>query len=299
MIIDCQHHYRTNGKITADLATRLKWMDENEIDYAVLTTPRGGKDGGKSTWYEWNDELTEVEKQAPDRIVAAPAIPIFDGKSAVEELERVASKNEARAVFIQPLNWRIDQDYLSPFYEKLDDLRIPIFFHPVHYEVQIEGMHSAIGFPFNTTMAISCVLTSGLLDSCRHLKFVLPHLGGGLPFILGRLEIKYKDGEYRASRPPADYFDSFYFDVVAYSMKAFEFAASVLGVERLVYGTDYGCPGKSMVQPKLFKSFVDGLPTGNTEKQRIFAGQNLANMLKIEVSKEEERTIRAAPFQKG
>jgi aminocarboxymuconate-semialdehyde decarboxylase len=310
MIIDGQHHYRTNGTLPSDMPSRLKWMDEKGIDLAVITTPRDSIAKNNAapdqaqllmqTWKAWNDELTAVERQYPDRFIAGPSIPIFDAKTAVDELDRVVSKNEARALFIQPYKWRIDHEYLTPLYEKLDDLRIPIFFHPVNRELivddAINNMRGSIGFPFNTTMALSCFLTSGLLDKFTHLKIVIPHMGGALPFVIGRLETKYEAGEFESAvRPPSAYLDNFFFDVVCYSRKAFEFGAALLGYSRLVFGSDYGCPGKNMVRPDLFKSFVDGLSIRRAQKQRIF-WQNLAELLKIENKSEQERKVMAAPY---
>jgi aminocarboxymuconate-semialdehyde decarboxylase len=66
--------------------------------------------------------------------------------------------------------------------------------HPVFEDVPIEktygdyGMAAGLGFPFNTTVAISRLIFSGLLDSYPRLKFVVPHLGGAFPFLLGRLD---------------------------------------------------------------------------------------------------------------
>ncbi|MDA4129858.1 MAG: amidohydrolase family protein, partial [Thaumarchaeota archaeon] len=214
------------------MKSRLRWMDESGIDVAVLTnntqvltkSVQGKDDFGLTTWIRWNDELAEVERQHPDRFVASPSIPIFDAKTALNELERVVSTNEAKAVIIQPLKWRIDQGYLDPFYEKLNDLRLPLFFHPVNTDLvvdkAVDEMRGVYGFAFNTTIALSCFMTSGILDKYPHLKLVIPHLGGALPFLLGRLDLKYDTGNYQASRPPSEYFGNFYFDVVAYSKKA-------------------------------------------------------------------------------
>ena len=104
MIIDAQHHYRVNASIPADMESRLRWMDESGIDLAVITNntqvltknAHGKDDFGLSTWSKWNDELAEIERQYPDRFVASPSIPIFDAKSALNELERVVTSNGAR-----------------------------------------------------------------------------------------------------------------------------------------------------------------------------------------------------------
>ena len=130
MIVDAQHHYRGRSFTpAADMATRLKWMDGSRVDVAVLTNNmQYFYDKGLSTWTSWNDELAAVEEEYPDRFIASPSIPIFDEKTALAELERVLSSNEARTVFIQPYKWRIDYEYLQPVYEKLNDSEDSPFF---------------------------------------------------------------------------------------------------------------------------------------------------------------------------
>jgi aminocarboxymuconate-semialdehyde decarboxylase len=289
MIIDAQHHYRVKASEPVDLATRLAWMDDCGISLAILTNNmQHYRDQGMSTWSKWNDELAEVEREHPDRFVACPSIPTFDGDAAIEEFDRVTGSYKTRAVLIQPFKWRIDYDYLLPLYEKINSRRIPIFFHPIHTDLSAEEVYgtsalgAAIGFPFNTSVAISRFVSCGVLDYCKHLRFVIPHLGGALPFLMGRLESIYDPIKYKASRPPSGYLDNFLFDVVCYTKPTLEFAASVLGSDRLVFGTDFGCPDKNLVQPKMFRSFVEELPIGPKEKHKIFS-ENLANLLKISV----------------
>jgi aminocarboxymuconate-semialdehyde decarboxylase len=289
MIIDAQHHYYIEGSPLVDINRRLNWMDEHRIDVAVLTNPVPFTSVEKlSTLREYNDKIASVEREHPDRFIASPSIPIFDRKAAIEELERVVASNASRAVFIQPYNWRMDYDYLSPVFDKLSDLGLPIFMHPVFDDVPIQKTYgdyaiaAALGFGFNTTVTISRLILSGLLDSYPRLKFVVPHLGGALPFLLGRLEAIYDSQEYRARRPVSDYFDSFYFDIVCYRKDALEFALSVFGADRLVFGTDFGCPGKNFVRPQMLKEFVESLDISREEKERIL-GRNLANLLKIKV----------------
>jgi aminocarboxymuconate-semialdehyde decarboxylase len=300
MIVDAQHHYRGRSSTpAADMATRLKWMDDSRVDMAVLTNNmQYFYDKGLSTWTTWNDELSVVEKEHPDRFIASPSIPIFNGKMAVNELERVVSSNEARTVFIQPYKWRIDYEYLQPFYEKLNDLRIPLFFHPVHTDLSAEevygssGIGAAVGFPFNTSVAISRFMFSGLLDTYPHLKIVVPHLGGALPFLFGRLQGVYDPEKYRSAHPPSHYLDNFFFDVVSYTRETLEFAAKVLGPSRLVFGSDFGCPDKNLIKPLMFQSYIEGLSISHMEKAKIL-GENLSSVLKIENSTSQQEQIRA------
>lgn len=290
MIIDAQHHYHIEGSPLADINRRLGWMDEHGIDVAVLTNPIPFTSIEKlTTMRQYNDEIASVEKEYPDRFVAAPSIPIFEDKAAKDELERIIA-NGSRTVLFQPYNWRMDYDYLSPVFDRLSELGIPIFTHPVFDDVPVQktygdyAMAAALGFGFNTSVAVGRLIFSGTLDSYPRLKFVVPHLGGALPFLLGRLEAIYDSGTYRARRPVTDYLDSFYFDIVCYRRDALEFALSVFGPERLVFGSDYSCPGKNFVRPEMLKEFVGSLDISQEEKEGIL-GQNVAHLLNIKTGR--------------
>jgi aminocarboxymuconate-semialdehyde decarboxylase len=289
MIIDGQHHCYVKGKLVASAKEQTMWMDSFNIDMAVITNQLASLKTDKvSTYQEYNDKLFEIQREYPDRFVPAPTIPLFSAKSALDEFERVYSNREAKAVFVQPIEWRLDRNDLLPFYEKLDDLRFPIFVHPSQFDLPLDPVYgssemgAAVGFMFNTTVAISRLLLSGLLDTCPRLKFIVPHLGGALPFLLGRVETIYNKERFGAARPPLEYLDSFLFDIVCYRKEALDFAVSVLGPDRFVFGTDYGCPGKNMVKPRLMKEFVEGLAVSREAKEKIY-GQNLAKLLKIDL----------------
>jgi aminocarboxymuconate-semialdehyde decarboxylase len=289
MIIDAQHHCYVKGALVATPKQQVEWMEKYQIDMAVITNNLAFfKEGKASTFLEYNDKLFDFQKEFPDRFIPCPMVPIFSAKAAIDEFERLYSSKEAKTVYLQPYEWSMDYDYLLPFFERVNDLHIPIFTHPTQFDLPAEQVYgsnelrASIGFIFNTTIAVSRLILSGLLDTCPNLKFVIPHLGGSLPFLLGRLEVAYDPEVHRARRPPAEYLNSFYFDVVCYRKEALEFATSVMGPEKFLYATDYGCPGKNMVRPLLMKEFVEGLNVSRETKQNIM-GDTLARLLKIEV----------------
>jgi aminocarboxymuconate-semialdehyde decarboxylase len=263
-------------------------MDQYGIDMAVLTNPLRTSGGNLPVFRSSNDQLATVAKMYPDRFVFCPSIPIYEGKEAIDELARARSKFQVRAVFIQPVSWKMNSEKLLSLYEELAESNTPVFMHPVYSDLPVEqvygnhGIGAAIGFPFNTTVAITSLLFSGLLESFPKLKIVLPHLGGGLPFLIGRLDADYNSGDDKLPKPPSEYLKMLYFDTVSYQKEPIEMTAKVVGPEKLVFGTDFGCPGKAFVKPKEFLNFIRALDL--TEEQKLgILGNNLAKLLKLEV----------------
>ena len=286
--MDAQHHYYIEGFPIIDLRERLRVMDQFGIDMAVPTNPLRGTADNISNLRSYNDQLLALVEAHPERFIFCPTIPIYDEKAAFAELERVRSKAEVRAVFIQPINWRMDYPKLWPFYEHLADSRTPIIMHPVYMDLPLEtvyGSHqigAAIGFPFNTTVTITWLLFSGLLESFPQLKIVLSHLGGSLPFLIGRLDAVYASGNDKLPKPPSEYLKLLYFDTVAYQKEPIEMTLRIVGPEKLVFGTDFTCPGKGFVKPGEFLGFIRSLDLSEEEKEGIL-GNNLAKLLRLKI----------------
>jgi aminocarboxymuconate-semialdehyde decarboxylase len=288
LIIDGQHHYYIEGFPIIEIKEHLRVMDQFGIDVAVLTNPLRTTGGNLSTFRTTNDQLANVVKENPERFVFCPSIPIYDGKEALDELERARSKYEVRGVFIQPVNWRMDSPKLWPLYENLAESNTPVFMHPVYSDLPVEqiyGTHSigaAIGFTFNTSITITSLIFSGLLETYPELKIVLPHLGGSLPFVIGRLDAAYVPSEFKIPKPPSEYLKMIYVDTVSYEKEPIEMTLKVMGPKKLVFGTDFSCPGKGFVRPREFLNFIRELDLSEEEKKDIL-GNNLAKLLRLEV----------------
>lgn len=119
--------------------------------------------------------------------------------------------------------------------------------HP-HYGVGNEHFHAyghalflALGFPFETTVAVSQLVLSGVLDRVPELKLLLAHAGGTLPFLAGRLDSCVAHDLAVAKRlkhAPSHYLRRFYYDAIAYDTPALQCLLAFVGSDRVVFGTD-------------------------------------------------------------
>ncbi|KAK5239346.1 hypothetical protein LTR16_012049, partial [Cryomyces antarcticus] len=92
----------------------------------------------------------------------------------------------------------LDDPALDPIYEALEKTGQLVFLHP-HYGLpnSVYGPRAsdyghvlplALGFPLETTIAVTRMLLSGVFDRFQKLKVLLAHSGGTLPFLAGRIE---------------------------------------------------------------------------------------------------------------
>jgi predicted TIM-barrel fold metal-dependent hydrolase len=78
--------------------------------------------------------------------------------------------------------------------QAIENKDLTIFLHP-HYGVGNEhymdaghALFLALGFPFETTVAVSRLIVSGQLDKMPNLKLLVAHAGAALPGLIGRLD---------------------------------------------------------------------------------------------------------------
>jgi aminocarboxymuconate-semialdehyde decarboxylase len=299
MIIDTQHHYRLEGTdnnnrgiITKSIEEHVEAMDLYGIDKAILTNQLGTPSfENEGVYSALNDELVSVTRNYSDRFVICPSIPIHDSKSAIRELERVVSKYEVRSVCLRPYMWRIDHEYLHSFYEKVSDLDLLVITHPVFSGTPLEEIYGSvdvgvgIGYMLSTTVALSRLIFSGLLESLD-LKFIFPHLGGAIPFLIGRMDCMWEVSDQRLPKPPSKYMKKIYFDTVCYDPDALKLTIKFAGTDKIVLGTDLGCPTHKnsdgqdlgLVKPGEMIKLIRNLELSEAEKTNILGG-NIERLL--------------------
>jgi len=104
------------------------------------------------------------------------------------------------------------------------------------------GETNSVGFMFDTTLAITRMIFEGFFDQYPKLKVIASHGGGTLPYLVGRFE-KGDEVELAVRRQmkkkPTDYLRHIYYDCINYDAGALRYLISVVGAERVMFGTDW------------------------------------------------------------
>src|SRR5262249_55855198 len=117
---------------------------------------------------------------------------------------------------------------------------LPLYLHPHDSPLAVDDRYGhvlpvAVGFPFETTIAVTRLLLSGVLDRFPGLRIVIPHGGGTLPYLSGRL-----DAAGRGMSPTiARDLGRLYFDVVVYSPAPIRTLLEFVEPDHLLFGTDH------------------------------------------------------------
>jgi predicted TIM-barrel fold metal-dependent hydrolase len=197
-----------------------------------------------------NEELAELARRYPGRFIPYAAVPMRDVDGAVRELERAVIELGHRGVGISvAVDGRpLDHPEFLPIFECAERLGIPVLILPNHPSLIDERiapynwLTGALGFQVDLTLVALRLLSAGTLDKHARLRVILANLGGVFPFIMERLD-QYWERVHAGRRPlpvrPAEALRRFYVETASGHPAAIRMTAEVLGVDRLVFGSDY------------------------------------------------------------
>jgi len=81
------------------------------------------------------------------------------------------------------------------FFEEVEKLAVPIFINPMtpagNEAMNDYRLAPMIGFEMDLCLAVARIVFSGLLEQHPHLKFIISHLGGAIPYLIGGIENCY------------------------------------------------------------------------------------------------------------
>jgi len=288
----------------SDLDIRFKAMDKYAGYRQVLSlgappvelvlSPKDAVDLSRMA----NDEMAELVNKYPDRFVAALAgLPMNDVDASMREIERTMKGLNFKGVQIcSSVNRKpLDRPEFLAIYEKLSEYDMPLFLHPVRdrdvpdYPDEKLAKYSAyiqFGWPYETTMAMSRLVLSGIMEKYPNLKVVVHHCGAMLPFFAKRaaLGVPEPGGVMNLTRPPLEYYKKFYGDtVLGGNTPALMCGYAFFGADHMVFGSDYPYPGgvarADFALGEVIKS-VEDMNISDEEKVKIFS-KNARQLLKL------------------
>ena len=276
-----------------DVAKRLEDMDRVGIDTEVLSlsTPNVYFVEGKAqadVARMVNDAYAELAAKHSRRFLGFASIPMDDPDAALHELERALDDLRMQGVvLLSNIRGRALADPVyRQFFEEADRRKVCVFVHPmipVASEPFTEYvLGPIIGFPFDTTLAITKLCYAGVFRQLPNIRWVVAHAGGAVPYLMERMDSGWRDfAECRANidEPPSVYLKRLYYDTVTFSPLNLKLLRDQVGADHMVMGSDY---------PHLLGSIdravssIEDADMGAAEKERVFAGTALAIMNNVE-----------------
>ena len=281
------------GPITSefyDLDDRLKTMNKTGVGMHALSLTQpmvywADDELGLMLSVAFNDAASEAHRKHPDRFIGFACLPLQNPNLALEELERVARLPGIRGIYIATAvrDRELSDRSFFPLYERIADLRLPIFLHPMminNERLMRYYLINLLGNPFETAIAAAHLIFGGVMDAFPKLEVSLPHAGGVLPILRGRLDRGFEiRGECKViPRPPSEYLRRFTYDTISYSAPIMDYLVELVGAERIMMGSDY-CFDIAYNDPV---KIVKGMKSVNDRQREQILWGNAAKLLRLE-----------------
>ena len=232
----------------------------------------------------FNDSISAAHLAHPDRFIGFACLPFQNTQLALEELERAAKLPGVKGVYMATAvrDKELSDPSFFPVYERIAELGLPIFLHPMminNERLKQFYLINLCGNPFDTAIAASHLIFGGVLDAFPTLEVSLPHAGGVLPILRGRLDRGFhvRSECKTIPRTPSEYLKRFSYDTISYNEELMGDLIKLVGIDRIMMGSDF-CFDIAYEEPV---KFVNGMKSlDDVQREKILWG-NAARYLKL------------------
>lgn len=197
-----------------------------------------------------NETLGDTVRQHPQRLAMLASVPLQDAGHAARELEHGVKQCDAVGGVIgaNVNDVSLGEAPLDDFWAAAVELDVPVFVHPTQPaqppRTRKYGMLQVVQYTYDTTASVGSLIFGGVLDRFPALRLILSHGGGYFPYQVGRFDRVYRNLEAPATpaQPPSAYVRRFYYDTILYQTAPLAYLRDLVGVDRLILGTDYPFP---------------------------------------------------------
>ncbi len=255
--------------VMVDLEARFSVMDQFEgyCQIPSIASPPieavDGPEGAADLARIANDAQAQMVQLHPNRFLGFVAsLPMNNPEAALAEAERATRELGAVGVqvFTNVNGQPLDQPAFLQLFEAMGELGKPVWLHPARNmsrsdypteEVSKYDLWWALGWPYETSLAMGRLVFSGLFDRYPDLVIITHHAGGMVPMMEGRFGPGLQMLGTRnppeladavatpLEEPPLDAFRRFYADTATFgSQSAIECGTTFFGAERMMFGSD-------------------------------------------------------------
>jgi len=290
------------GKGRQSLPPKARWtpeeriadMDSLGVDVQILSTYVGFYNYQLDpavalvSSREINDEIAGMTRAWPKRFTAGlGTLPMQDVKASIAELERCMTQLGLKGVEINDhINGRtLEEPEFRPFWKAVEQMGAVVFFHQagdtmVAQRSKRYHLPNSIGNLADRAVTFATLVHGGVMDAHPDLKIVLGHGGGYTCYGIGRMDHAWQvrtEARVHTTLPPSAYLRKFYYDCIVYTEPALRFLIDTVGVDRVVFGTDW--PYDMALDWPV--AWIQGMASLTQEEKDAILSTNLERLLGI------------------
>lgn len=256
------------GSLFMDVERRLRAMDRDGIEVQLvspnpLTLLHGIPAGDAIRFCRiHNDAMAELVGQHRGRLLGAAALPMQDVDAATVELDRCIRQLGLTAAYIgTDFGYELDDARLDDFYRTLVELDVPLFLHPATTDgsglppkrMRRFDLSLLLGYAYDETLAVAALVMGGVTERHPAVDICVSH-GGGVIALLAEKFVFAADTRPWVPEQLRDggflrHLRRLWFDTHMDAQPALDLLVETVGIERLVFGTNYGgwdsCGGRA------------------------------------------------------
>ena len=283
----------------------LTYMDECGIHMALLNQCTWSPNG-LETCQAINNGYAKIQRENPGKFITCAHLPVHEGAAALGELKRSMEVLGLDGVTLVSSYTQItiDSEVMFPFYEAITQYDVPIVIHPTLRRPLWGGdrydLSTTVSREYDVAKCVVEILY-GVITKYPDLKFLIPHLGGGMPVLKYRLLSSYQpegwdlpEGMKGHGLTPRESkalglwndfhsrFDKLYFDSAGFEGSMVVMRAAVEGIrrDRITFGIDYPYEFRDPKDVRGYIADIKSMDISEEDKKNIL-GQNVLNLFKI------------------
>jgi aminocarboxymuconate-semialdehyde decarboxylase len=274
-----------------DAETRIKQMKEHQADMQVICTIpvmfsywAKANDCLEVSKF-LNDDIAKTVSDHKDKFIGLCTVPMQDPKMAIAELER-CMKNGYKGIQIGSNinNLNLGEKEFDEFWAACENLNAAVLIHPWQMMGQ-EHMTKywlpwLVGMPAEISRAACSMIFGGVFEKYKKLKVCFAHGGGSLLPTISRIEHGWecRPDLVAIDNPnnPKNYLGKFWVDSHVCDHKMLQYIIDLIGVEKVMQGSDYPFPLGEAVPGELVRSS----PLNDSDKEKIM-GTNAKGWLGV------------------
>ena len=194
-----------------------------------------------------NEAGADTVAKHPKRFGLFAELPLPDVDGALDELayamdtlhaDGIALKTNAHGIYL-------GDGKFEPIFAELHRRKAVVFIHPTSptcwAQCAMGYPRPMLEFPFDTTRAVTNLIFSGTLERHPDIRIIVPHNGGTLPILAGRVSAV---GSRMRLGPPGlkdaiTYLRRLYYDTAIESKHTLASLMELVEVSQIVYGSDW------------------------------------------------------------